>query len=94
MPLFACSIRGENFPGAMIGESAPIGFYTTRYVEAASSAAAETAALETLREEPVFNVPASARSKDAKVYFDEISEVPSDTPQIAGAGFSFFIMGT
>jgi len=94
MPLFACSVRGENFPGAMIGESKPIGFYTTRYVEATSAAAAEAAVLERLRKEPAFNVPASARSKDAKIYFDEISEISDDAPQVAGTGFTFFIMGT
>ena len=37
MPVYRCFIRGENFPGALIGERWPIGFYTTRFVVAESA---------------------------------------------------------
>jgi hypothetical protein len=34
MPLFRCSIRGENFPGELIGLTTAARFKATRFVEA------------------------------------------------------------
>lgn len=93
MPLYRCSICGENFPGDMLGESSPIGFYTTRFVNADSPEQAEMLALDLLRGEEFFNIPAEKRSEDAKVFFEEIAEVAPDTERVPNSGFSFFVMG-
>ena len=94
MPLFRCSIRGENFPGALLGEASPVGFYATRFVDAPSSDEAELLALGLLRDEEVFNIPPETRSDNAKVFFDEIVEVATDSARMPNSGFSFFVMGT
>jgi hypothetical protein len=94
MALFRCFILGENFPGALLGKAEPVGFYTTRFVEASSESEAETLALDALRSEDAFNLPADVRSEDAKVYFESIEEVPGDTDRVPGSGFTFFVMGT
>jgi hypothetical protein len=94
MPLYRCSICGENFPGAMLGESSPIGFYTTRFVEASNPDEAEMLALGLLRDEEIFNVPPESRSEDARVFFEEILEVPMNADRVTGSGFTFFVMGT
>jgi hypothetical protein len=94
MALFRCSICGENFPGSLLGEALPIGFYTTRYVEAESPSEAEVMALDALRTEEIFKIPAEARTENARVYFEEIEEVPLDTERKPNSGFSFFVMGT
>jgi hypothetical protein len=94
MALFRCDILGENFPGLIIGESRPVGFYTTRFVEADSTDEAEAKALEILKDDEAFNISPTARSTDAKVYFENIVEVPADTERIPNRGFTFFVMGT
>lgn len=88
MPLFRCLIRGENFPGALIGSEEPIGFYTTRFVEAGSPEEAEMLAIGLLRDDANLDVP----PEHASVYFEEIEEVPERTEQLPDKGFSFFPM--
>ena len=93
MPVFCCLIRGENFPGSIAGTSEPIGFYTTRFVEASSASAAELVALEMLRAEPEFALVRRAdRIKDAQVFFEKIEEVPAELDRSSGKGFTFFPM--
>jgi len=84
MALFRCSIRGENFPGEMIRMKGLVGFYTTRWIEADSAEHAEMSALELLRTEPTFQIksPKLREQSKAKVYFEEILEVASDTPRV------------
>ena len=95
MPVFRCFIRGENFPGSLLGQAEPIGFFATRFVEAESPAEAELAALALLRQDPTFNaVGPEDRMEDAKVYFEEIDEEPADSECGPGKGLSFFPMGT
>ena len=94
MPLYRCSICGENFPGKLLDQDELVGFYTTRYVEADTSAQAELAVLELLHNDSSLELPPEHRSQDAKVYFEEIDEVPMDTEQKPNAGFVFFTMGT
>lgn len=57
MPTYKCFVRGENFPGVLIGEDEPIGFYTTRFVQAPSPAAAELACVDALRAAPKLQLP-------------------------------------
>lgn len=94
MPLYRCSICGENFPGALLGESKPIGFYTTRFVEASTADEAEMLALDSLRGDEIFNIPIEARTEDARVFFEKIVVVAPDTERAPNSGFSFFVMGT
>ena len=91
MPLFRCLLRGEHFPGHLSGERGPIGFYTTRYVEADSVDDAELKAVARLRGDPHLQVAVEHRTKDAKVFVESIEEVPDDTPRVPDAGFTFFL---
>ncbi len=92
MPWYRCLIEGENFPGSIIGETQPVGFYTTRWIEASSPEDAETAALAALRLEPNFQIDDAEKTKDAKVYFEEIAEV--DGPGGVNSGAVWFVMGS
>ena len=92
MPWFKCSIAGENFPGALIGETNLIGFFTTRFVEANSSDEAESLALGMLKTDSSLALPALAEKPiGARVYFESIDQVPSDMVG-ANTGFTFFPM--
>ena len=94
MSWFKCSIEGENFPGQLIGEASPVGFYTTRYVEANSVQDAESIALNHLKNEPSLVVPESVeKPMNAKVHFKNIEQVNIDAVQ-SNLGFIFFVMGT
>ncbi len=91
MPLFRCVLRGEHFPGRLLGERKPIGFYTTRYVDADDVDDAELKAVDRLREDPKLQLAPEHRTKDAKVFVETIEEVPDDTPRVPDSGFSFFV---
>lgn len=72
------------------GEFALFGFYTTRWVEADSTEAAEAEALALLRSEETFAFPAGySGAHTAAVYFDEVVEVAG--PQRQG-GATWFPM--
>jgi hypothetical protein len=92
MPLFRCFIRGENFPGELIGQTAAVGFHATRFVNAGSVEEAERIAVAALREDAALTVTSKPRVKNAKVYFESIEEVPADTERVPYSGFSFFSM--
>lgn len=94
MPLFRCSITGEDFPGKILHQADPVGFYTTRYVEAETPEQAELFALERLRNDAALDLAPEHRSENARVYFESIEEVPEDTERTPDAGFVFFTMGT
>lgn len=94
MPVFRCFVRGNNFPGKLIGRKQPVGFYTTRFVDAASPEEAEMLVVELLRNDPDLVVAPKYRTKDAKVYFENIDEVPAETERKPNKGFTFFPMGT
>src|SRR3546814_6000362 len=81
MPLFRCIICGENFPGTLLGQEELVGFYTTRFVEADSPEQAEIMAIELLRNDPSLDVSSANRTQSAKVFFEDIDEVPGDTEQ-------------
>jgi hypothetical protein len=57
MPWFRCFISGENFPGELVGDSGPFGFYVTRFVEAADATDAENVALHDLKADPKLAPP-------------------------------------
>ena len=92
MPKFRCVVKGENFPGSLIGEHGRrVGFYTTRWVEAPDANEAEMRVLAMLRDDETFaRTAASERSPDATVFFESIDEMEEDAPVGVNRGFSFF----
>ncbi len=94
MPLYRCLICGENFPGALLGKHSPIGFYATRFVEAATPGEAEAQVLDLLRNDDVLKIRAELRNEDARVFFEEIAEVSADSERAPNSGFTFFAMGS
>jgi hypothetical protein len=89
MAWYQCRIRGEHFPGELLGEKGHVGFYTTRVVEADSSEEAETRALASLKDERELKVAPTHRTQDARVFFEEISELKR-RPIRKPSGFTFF----
>jgi hypothetical protein len=93
MPWFQCFIRGENFPGQLIGESDPIGFYVTRFVETGDAESAESMALQALRSEPKLTPLLGHTPKpEARVFFEEIEELPEAQVPAVPPGFIFYPM--
>lgn len=92
MPLFRCCIRGENFPGELIGLTSAVGFHVTRWVDAPSATEAEQIAVTALRQDAALTVASEPRVKNAKVYFESIEEVSANTERVPNAGFTFFPM--
>lgn len=94
MKLYRCLVRGENFPGQLIGKKGLVGFYTTRWVEAVSLEEAEMSALEAMRIDPAFEIvsPKLRKQSKAMVYFDKIVEVPPETPRVPDKGATWFEM--
>ena len=95
MALFRCLIRGENFPGQIIGLKGLIGFYTTRFIEAADTEEAELAGLEMLRADPDLQIKSEKLKQQeplAKVYFEEIIQVVEDTERKPNRGATWFEM--
>jgi hypothetical protein len=93
MPWFRCFIRGENFPGREDDPDQPVGFYATRFVAADNPDEAETAGLADLRTHPVLTslrgYPLAGR---ARVFFQEIEEVPASGVPAEPPGLVFFPM--
>ncbi|MEW5786928.1 MAG: hypothetical protein AB1899_03640 [Pseudomonadota bacterium] len=95
MPWYKCSVVGEGFPGVIVGKSVPIGFYTTRYVEANSIEDAETLALNILKAEPQLQLPeGTQKPTSARVTFENIVEIETPLTPIVQHGFAFFEMGS
>jgi hypothetical protein len=85
------SFMAKIFPVRLPGDRGTIGFYTTRFVEAANPEEAELLALANLQKEEMLNPAGVPMPKDAKVFFEEITEVRlSDVPKGGGAGFTFY----
>ena len=92
---FKCFIEGENFPGELIGEKSLVGFYVTRFIEAASTEEAEELAMANLRNDESLALPEGIYpSKEARVYFESIEEVLPSELLDNNTGFTFYVMGT
>lgn len=50
--------------------------------------------MSTLRQDAALTVTAEPRIKYAKVYFESIEEVPTETDRVPNTGFTFFAMET
>ena len=94
VPLFRCFIKGTNFPGRLVGQKKPVGFYTTRYIDASSSDEAEMLVVENLRTDKGLSVPEKYCAQDAKIFFMKVEEAPPETERKPNAGFTFYTMGT
>ena len=78
-----------------MGSKGLMGFYTTRWVEAASPEEAETLALEALRTDPDLKVSSPKvreRGQAARVYFEKIDQVPDGTETRPNKGATWFQM--
>lgn len=90
MPWFKCFIEGENFPGTLIEKDSPIGFYTTRFVEADNSDVAELLVLENLKHGHSLALPEGSETPaNAKVFVETVTEVSENEVQ-ENPGFAFF----
>ena len=93
MPWFRCLVRGENFPGQMIGRSEPVGFYVNRFIDAANPHEAELSALQSLRAEPKLAPPPGYEpSHECRVYFEEIEELTVDEVPAMQPGLVWYAM--
>lgn len=93
MTWYKCLIRGENFPGELIGQQHRVGFYVTQFVQAATPDAAEHTALSKLKSHASLQLPEGAeKPKNARVYFEEIVEVRHDDVPDVQPGLSFYPM--
>ena len=93
MAWFRCFIWGENFPGQMIGESGPVGFHVTRFVEAGDAGEAEAVALQSLRAEPkLIPPPGYTPSAQVQVFFEEIEEIAAWSVPAVQPGFAWYPM--
>jgi hypothetical protein len=90
---FRCFFRGENFPGQLAGVTGLVGFFVTRFVEAASAEEAESLLVAELRAEPVLAKPAGYEpSGIACVYLEEIDEIRAEQVPSPPPGFAWFPM--
>jgi hypothetical protein len=91
---FRCLVRGENFPGEVIDQAGPVGFYVTRFIEATSADDAESRVLEALRKDPRLALPANLKpAGNTRVYFEETGEVAADQVLSVEQGFAWYPMG-
>ncbi len=95
MPWFKCFIAGENLPGRLIGKRKPVGFYTTRFVQAPSPETVESLALDGLRKEKKLRLPAGVnRPKESMIYFEEIVKVDASEVKNPPPGIVWYEMET
>jgi hypothetical protein len=90
MAWFRCFACGEDFPVVVDGEVVVSGFYTTRYVEAASASEAETIASEMLFDDADLEPPPGYDDIQPRIFFEEVEEVAA--PVDINEGFHFFPM--
>lgn len=91
MTWFKCFVRGENFPGELVGEDSLVGFYTTRYVESESASELEKAALDDLRSDPRLKLSKPPLS-EPKVFFEEFEEIQKSLIPAEEEGFVWYLM--
>ncbi|OQW61420.1 MAG: hypothetical protein A4S17_09565 [Proteobacteria bacterium HN_bin10] len=90
MPWFRLFALGEDFPVIIDGNVEIVGFYTTRYVEAASASEAEAIASDLLFEDEDLQPPPGYEDIQPRLVFEEIEQVAE--PIDIDDNFSFFPM--
>jgi hypothetical protein len=90
MPHYRIELEGQNFLMSMEEASVRVGFFVTRFVEAAKPSEAETNALQVLRQERSLSALLNAPDDPPMVYVNAVEPVSaSDVPGVA-PGFVFF----
>ena len=93
MAWFKCFAEGENFPAEFNPDGKSLmGFFATRWVEAADPHSAELAAVDLLRAEYGHVAPPEAWTEEAKVFVTEITEVAGCEGPNSGA--TWYPMGS
>ena len=83
-------LRGQNFRISLNGKMERLGFYTTRFVEAADREEAELRAVQIVREDKELEGCVNDDRKESPmIYLEEIVEV-NRFPENGGDGFTFF----
>ena len=93
MPWYKCFVAGKNFPGELVGETSPVGFYTTRFAHAGSPEEAEVKALDELRKDARLKLPDEASaSPESRVYFEKVVEVSASEVPLKEKAFVWYVM--
>jgi hypothetical protein len=93
MPWFRCDVRGENFPSNVDDYGLLLGFYKTLFVEADSDEDAEARGVAVLKADPRLAAPPGhVPSGRARVFLEEITELPAADVPARQPGFVFFPM--
>ncbi|WP_428384775.1 hypothetical protein [Nevskia ramosa] len=92
---FKCFLAGHNFPGLLVNESQPVGFYTTRFVKASSLELAKSEVLRVVGKDKRLRLPEGMiMPPEAVLLIEEIVEIEiSDTRQNED-GFVWYEMDT
>ena len=89
MPHYRVALRGQNFRLDIEGQPSRVGFFTYRFVEAASAEDAELGAVQLLRDEGRLK-PRNDKADPPHVFIDTIEPVEAaDVPKVV-PGFAFF----
>ena len=89
MSYYRVVLNGENFWLQVDGRGQRMGFFTTRFVEAATRQDAELAAVDLLRSEGRLK-PLNDSDDLPRVFAGEIEEVDADAVPATVPGFAFF----
>ena len=90
MKTFRVLLNGRNFYLKLDGEIKHLGFFTTRYVFAASPEDAEEAAVHLIRNDEWLKTATQNRKDDPpRLYADEIEEVV-EVPSEDVSGFAYY----
>src|SRR5436309_13580 len=91
MPRFRVMLRGDGFRNLIEGQEKPIGFFTTRYVDAVSELEARERAVAVLKSERKFRCVSRSLSSE-NVVVEKIAQVSFWTHRFPRRlGFTFFI---
>ncbi len=91
MPWFRTSIRGEHFLIEKDGQVCPLGFYTTRFVEADGPDVAESAAVDLIRADQKLRTSVrNDRADPPRIFIDEIEEIQFSDVPANNPGYVFF----
>ena len=94
MPFYSVVIEGAHFPARVFDVAdGPMGFYTTRFVEAVDEHAAELAAVELIKRElkPLLGEQ-QVGEVNPLMSLDRISELQKLPATAPGSGFTWFPM--
>lgn len=86
------TLHGKNFEIEIDGKAQRLGFFTTRWVEAADPEKAELKAVELVKtDKSLVKSVRNEKDNPPMIYLSELSEIDSfDGVNIPGAGYSFY----